>query len=297
MVKADGYGHGLLRLGARRAGRRRDLARHGDHRRGARAARGRHRRARPRLAVDARRDRHGARRDRRRHRPVGQQRVAARDRRRGRPRARAAPPASTSRSTPDCRATGLRRRLAGPGRARRPRSDAVRRRRHLEPLRLRRRARPSRRSASSSTRSATRSRSPSRVGVQPEVRHLANSAATLTLPDAHFDLVRPGIAVYGLTPVPQQGDFGLVPAMTLRVAAGLGQAGACRRGRVVRPRLHDHPRHHARARPARLRRRHPAARHQRRAGVDQRPAASRSAAGCAWTSSSSTSAISTCSER
>jgi alanine racemase len=56
------------------------------------------------------------------------------------------------------------------------------------------------------------------AGVHPEVRHLANSAATLTLPDAHFDLVRPGIAVYGLTPVPQHGDFGLVPAMTLRAA-------------------------------------------------------------------------------
>jgi len=57
------------------------------------------------------------------------------------------------------------------------------------------------------------------VGLRPEVRHLANSAATLTLPSAHFDLVRPGIAIYGLNPVPQHGDFGLVPAMTLR--AGL----------------------------------------------------------------------------
>jgi alanine racemase len=54
------------------------------------------------------------------------------------------------------------------------------------------------------------------LGVEPELRHLANSAATLTLPRAHFDLVRPGVAVYGLSPVPQQGDFGLVPAMTLR---------------------------------------------------------------------------------
>jgi alanine racemase len=54
--------------------------------------------------------------------------------------------------------------------------------------------------------------------VQPDVRHIANSAATLTLPEAHFDLVRPGIAVYGLTPVPQVGDFGLVPAMTLRAS-------------------------------------------------------------------------------
>jgi alanine racemase len=57
-----------------------------------------------------------------------------------------------------------------------------------------------------------------REGVHPRWRHLANSAATLTLPDTHFDLVRPGIAVYGLSPVPQEGDFGLVPAMTLRAA-------------------------------------------------------------------------------
>jgi alanine racemase len=54
------------------------------------------------------------------------------------------------------------------------------------------------------------------AGLRPALRHIANSAATLTLPEAHFDLVRPGIAIYGLTPVPQQGDFGLVPAMTLR---------------------------------------------------------------------------------
>ncbi len=56
-----------------------------------------------------------------------------------------------------------------------------------------------------------------RAGVHPELRHLANSAATLTLPDAHFDLVRPGIAVYGLSPVAD--DHGLTPAMTLRAAA------------------------------------------------------------------------------
>lgn len=57
------------------------------------------------------------------------------------------------------------------------------------------------------------------AGVVPEVRHLANSAATVTLPQAHFDLVRPGVAVYGLNPVPDAedgADFGLVPAMTLR---------------------------------------------------------------------------------
>jgi alanine racemase len=52
-------------------------------------------------------------------------------------------------------------------------------------------------------------------GVVPALRHIANSAATLTRPDTHFDLVRPGIAVYGLSPVPGQ-DFGLRPAMTVR---------------------------------------------------------------------------------
>ncbi|WP_448061930.1 alanine racemase [Cellulomonas hominis] len=54
-------------------------------------------------------------------------------------------------------------------------------------------------------------------GLRLEVRHLAASAATLTEPAVHYDLVRPGLAVYGLSPVPQVGgpaDFGLVPAMT-----------------------------------------------------------------------------------
>lgn len=70
-------------------------------------------------------------------------------------------------------------------------------------------------------------------GLRLEVRHLANSAATLTTPEHHFDLVRPGLACYGLSPVPQAGDpatFGLRPAMTLtarfilvkRVPAGTG---------------------------------------------------------------------------
>src|SRR4051812_16298982 len=57
-----------------------------------------------------------------------------------------------------------------------------------------------------------------RAGLDPML-HIANSAATLTLPEAHFDLVRPGIAVYGLSPVAEQ--FDLVPAMTLRAGAAL----------------------------------------------------------------------------
>src|SRR5204862_7919660 len=44
-----------------------------------------------------------------------------------------------------------------------------------------------------------------RARLDPEVRHHANSPATLTFPEAHFDLVRPGVAVYGLAPSPQVG--------------------------------------------------------------------------------------------
>jgi alanine racemase len=62
------------------------------------------------------------------------------------------------------------------------------------------------------------------------LRHIANSAATVSLPAARYDMVRPGIAVYGLSPIPELGDFGLRPAMTLtarlamvkRVTAGTG---------------------------------------------------------------------------
>jgi alanine racemase len=57
-----------------------------------------------------------------------------------------------------------------------------------------------------------------RAGLQPEVRHLANSAAVLTRPDTRFDLTRPGLAVYGLSPIPEtatSGQLGLRPAMSL----------------------------------------------------------------------------------
>jgi len=57
-----------------------------------------------------------------------------------------------------------------------------------------------------------------RAGCDLEVRHIANSAAILTNSGAAYDLVRPGLAVYGLSPVPDLGDpqsFGLTPAMTL----------------------------------------------------------------------------------
>jgi len=58
-------------------------------------------------------------------------------------------------------------------------------------------------------------------GLEPELVHLANSAATLTRPDLAFDMVRPGIAMYGLTPIPELGDFGLRPAMTFQARVAL----------------------------------------------------------------------------
>ncbi|MFF5344498.1 alanine racemase [Streptomyces althioticus] len=61
-------------------------------------------------------------------------------------------------------------------------------------------------------------------GVEPEVRHIANSPATLTLPESHFDLVRPGIAMYGISPSPAIGtpvELGLRPAMTLTASLAL----------------------------------------------------------------------------
>jgi alanine racemase len=56
------------------------------------------------------------------------------------------------------------------------------------------------------------------AGVDPEVRHLANTPATLSRPDTHFDLVRVGLGVYGLSPFEGQGseELGLRPAMTVR---------------------------------------------------------------------------------
>lgn len=59
------------------------------------------------------------------------------------------------------------------------------------------------------------------AGLRFEVAHLANSSATMSRPDLAFDLVRPGIAVYGLSPVPELGDMGLVPAMTVKCPVAL----------------------------------------------------------------------------
>jgi alanine racemase len=58
-------------------------------------------------------------------------------------------------------------------------------------------------------------------GVHFELVHLSNSPAAMTRPDLAYDMVRPGIAVYGQTPIPELGDMGLRPAMTLKCPVAL----------------------------------------------------------------------------
>ncbi|EIT88383.1 alanine racemase [Parascardovia denticolens IPLA 20019] len=61
------------------------------------------------------------------------------------------------------------------------------------------------------------------AGLPPSIRHLANTAATFTRPEIYFELVRPGVGLYGYEPDPVMGtgeDYGLKPAMTLQAQLG-----------------------------------------------------------------------------
>lgn len=73
-----------------------------------------------------------------------------------------------------------------------------------------------------------------RAGLRPRIRHLANSAALLTNPSSHYDMVRPGVSIYGLSPVPDIGGpthFGLREAM--RVTARLIAVKDCPAGQGI----------------------------------------------------------------
>ncbi|HVE63112.1 MAG TPA: alanine racemase [Mycobacteriales bacterium] len=64
----------------------------------------------------------------------------------------------------------------------------------------------------------------SSYGLHPELRHLASSGGILARPDTHFDLVRAGISLYGISPGPAVGsaaELGLRPAMRLRARVAL----------------------------------------------------------------------------
>jgi alanine racemase len=57
-----------------------------------------------------------------------------------------------------------------------------------------------------------------REGLKPPVTHAANSGALIDMPDSHLDMVRPGIATYGLYPSEEVNKNGvdLIPVMTLK---------------------------------------------------------------------------------
>ncbi|MFQ5848503.1 MAG: alanine racemase [Candidatus Methylomirabilales bacterium] len=57
------------------------------------------------------------------------------------------------------------------------------------------------------------------AGVVVPLRHAANSAALLDLPETHLDMVRPGIALYGYPPSPSISDEGLwEPGLTFKTS-------------------------------------------------------------------------------
>ena len=55
------------------------------------------------------------------------------------------------------------------------------------------------------------------VGIEPEIRHCCNSGATILYPEYALDMVRPGIATYGVLPSEDlRGMIDLRPVMSLR---------------------------------------------------------------------------------
>ena len=60
-----------------------------------------------------------------------------------------------------------------------------------------------------------------KAGATPEVRHIANTAAAIDVPEAYYDLVRIGGGVFGLSTLPGGAPAWLRPAMTLRARLSL----------------------------------------------------------------------------
>ena len=86
-----------------------------------------------------------------------------------------------------------------------------------------------------------------RAGARPQVRHLANTPATLTLPQTWFDLVRTGGGVFGLSTLPGGPPAWLRPAMTVGSRLIQVKQVAAGHRRVLRSPVHHHGAEHARA--------------------------------------------------
>ncbi|NLS44949.1 MAG: alanine racemase [Firmicutes bacterium] len=65
-----------------------------------------------------------------------------------------------------------------------------------------------------------------RNGIQAKYYHAANSVAAITTPEARLDIVRPGIFMYGFTPLYGEradqikAEIGIVPALSIRTKVG-----------------------------------------------------------------------------
>ena len=61
-----------------------------------------------------------------------------------------------------------------------------------------------------------------RAGIELRYRHIANSAATLSIPESHYDLVRCGVAAFGLWPGPALADSAdLKPVLALKARVNM----------------------------------------------------------------------------
>ncbi|MEO9247733.1 alanine racemase [Citricoccus nitrophenolicus] len=69
-------------------------------------------------------------------------------------------------------------------------------------------------------------------GLNPDVRHIANTPGILDRPDSHLDLVRAGLGIYGLTPFTDRpaADFDLRPAMSVTTTVAQNKAVAADHG-------------------------------------------------------------------
>jgi len=66
-------------------------------------------------------------------------------------------------------------------------------------------------------RFAALERTLSAEGIRPEICHLANSAGVLNHPECAYDMVRPGVALYGYNPMGETpGPWGLTPVMQMK---------------------------------------------------------------------------------
>ncbi len=53
------------------------------------------------------------------------------------------------------------------------------------------------------------------AGKRFEIHHCTNSGAMIAFPQTYMDMVRPGVALYGMYPGPDKGQIDLIPAMSL----------------------------------------------------------------------------------